>query len=69
MAELRKDPVSGDWVVSGYTKSKLSDTGDCPFCPGNEHLTPKTIREMKGPDGAVVGPMLCSNEPCFCHRG
>lgn len=65
MAELRKDPVSGDWVVSGYTKSKLSDTGDCPFCPGNEHLTPKTIREMKGPDGAWLVRCFAATSPVF----
>jgi UDPglucose--hexose-1-phosphate uridylyltransferase len=65
MAELRKDPVSGDWVVSGYTKSKLSDTGECPFCPGNEHLTPKTIREMKGPDGEWLVRCFSATSPVF----
>ena len=47
MAELRKDPVSGDWVISGYSKSKPSDTGECPFCPGNERLTPKQYEKLK----------------------
>ncbi len=51
MAELRKDPVSGNWVVIGYASAKSDAVGECPFCPGNEHLTPKTIREVRGPDG------------------
>ena len=65
MAELRKDPVSGDWVVSGYKKSKVSDTGDCPFCPGNEHLTPKTIREIKGRDGEWLVRCFPATSPVF----
>jgi len=65
MAELRKDPVSGDWVVSGYKTSKLSDAGECPFCPGNEHLTPKTIREIKGPDGEWAVRCFPATSPVF----
>ena len=47
MSELRKDPVSGSWVVVGYHTTKSSSTGICPFCPGNENLTPNPIREYK----------------------
>jgi UDPglucose--hexose-1-phosphate uridylyltransferase len=65
MAELRKDPVSGDWVVSGYKRSKVSGTGDCPFCPGNEHLTPATIREIKGQDGSWLVRCFPSTSPIF----
>ena len=65
MAELRKDPVSGDWVISGYSKSKPSDTGECPFCPGNERLTPKTIREIKGPDGEWLVRCFAATSPVF----
>ena len=65
MAELRKDPVSGDWVVTGYTRSKVSGTGECPFCPGNEHLTPKTIREIKGQDGAWLARCFPATSPIF----
>jgi UDPglucose--hexose-1-phosphate uridylyltransferase len=65
MAELRKDPVSGDWVVSGYKGTKISNTGDCPFCPGNEHLTPKTIREIKGSDGTWAVRCFAATNPIF----
>ncbi|WP_198017594.1 galactose-1-phosphate uridylyltransferase [Syntrophorhabdus aromaticivorans] len=65
MAELRKDPVSGDWVVSGYTSTRISSTGECPFCPGNEKLTPKTIREIKAPDGVWAVRCFPATSPIF----
>src|SRR3989304_5102481 len=46
MSELRKDPVSGAWVVIApeqepgvkLERLELPETpkGECPFCPGNE---------------------------------
>lgn len=50
MAELRRDSLSGNWVVVGYRTTKSGEAGLCPFCPGNESLTPITIREYKDPD-------------------
>jgi len=47
VAELRKDPLSGNWVVVGYGVTKSGEAGICPFCPGNESLTPSAIREYK----------------------
>lgn len=47
MAELRKDPISGNWVVSGYRYIHIDNRALCPFCPGNEDLTPPTIREIR----------------------
>jgi UDPglucose--hexose-1-phosphate uridylyltransferase len=52
MAELRKDPVAGNWIVTGHKGPESSSVGICPFCPGNEHLTPKAIREYKDVDGS-----------------
>lgn len=46
MAELRRDPLLGDWVVVGFEKTKTNIAGVCPFCPGNEAMTPPAIREM-----------------------
>lgn len=51
MAELRRDPSSGNWVVVGYEKKDVPPGGGCPFCPGNEHLTPPPIREVKDSKG------------------
>jgi UDPglucose--hexose-1-phosphate uridylyltransferase len=52
MAEFRRDPLLGDWVVVGFEKTKTNVVGVCPFCPGNESMTPPAIREMHGPDGS-----------------
>lgn len=54
MPELRKDPVTGRWVIISSDRSKLpSDFSRervvikggtfCPFCPGNETKTPSEI--------------------------
>jgi len=46
MAELRRHPISGDWVVVCPEKAGLlaDSPGDtCIYCPGSEHLTGKEI--------------------------
>ncbi len=65
MSELRKDPVSGSWVVVGYRTTKSSSTGICPFCPGNENLTPNTIREYKDSQGSWLVRCFPASNPIF----
>lgn len=51
MPRLRKDPVSGRWVIINDDAAKLDfvcaplkkSSKVCPFCPGNESQTPPTI--------------------------
>lgn len=54
MSELRKDPISGRWVIISVERGKrptdfISPSqkrkmgGFCPFCPGNEHTTTSEI--------------------------
>ena len=54
MPQLRQDPTTKEWVIIAAERSKRphdfkkaelatekpSYREDCPFCPGNEHLTP-----------------------------
>jgi UDPglucose--hexose-1-phosphate uridylyltransferase len=64
MPELRKDPISGRWVIISVERGKRPSDfgvrvspkkgGFCAFCEGNEHTTPKEIfafrPDGKGPD-------------------
>ncbi len=65
MAELRRDPVSSNWVVVGYSGIKSDSVGDCPFCPDNEHLTPKAIREIKDNEGKWLIRCFPASNPIF----
>jgi UDPglucose--hexose-1-phosphate uridylyltransferase len=61
MPQLRKDPITFEWVIiAGERKErpqdfpKIWDNGElpaydpkCPFCPGNEHLTPPEILTLR----------------------
>lgn len=65
MAELRKDPISGNWTVVGYQILKSNSVGACPFCPGNENLTPPTIREIKNEDNTWAVRCFPASNPIF----
>jgi len=53
LPELRKDPITGRWVIIATDRSKRpsdfvrespkQSAGFCPFCPGNEAKTPPEI--------------------------
>jgi len=61
-SELRKDPISGRWVIIAAERSKRPDDfrpakpaerprsvpAFCPFCPGNEAKTPPEILALAG---------------------
>ncbi len=62
MPELRYDPIRQYWVSiatergmrpSDFVKpvDELSGGGFCPFCPGNEHVTPPEVYALR-PDGS-----------------
>jgi UDPglucose--hexose-1-phosphate uridylyltransferase len=55
--ELRKDPATGKWVlVRPWARDRgESDPAACPFCPGNEHLTPPEIAAYRPPPGGANG--------------
>jgi UDPglucose--hexose-1-phosphate uridylyltransferase len=66
MSELRKDPVTGRWVIIstergkrpsdfGIQKAKTKE-GFCPFCPGNEDKTPPEIMAFRQDGGSRNGP-------------
>jgi UDPglucose--hexose-1-phosphate uridylyltransferase len=64
MPELRKDPVTGRWVIMATERSKRpmefriqrdeKSAGYCPFCPGNEDATPGEVLSISNGDGWSV---------------
>jgi len=67
MAELRKDPIVGRWVIvdtdhptkpGGYEYEQHIPKGVavCPFCYGNESLTPPEIEALRDPCTAPNTP-------------
>ena len=65
MSELRKDPVTGRWVIISTERRKrptdfrlesvtVNPDSSCPFCAGHEHMTPRELlaagRNGSGPD-------------------
>lgn len=62
MSELRQDILTGEWVIFAGNRMKrpydfvkksvpkTTDSTDCQFCPGNEHLTTEPVYQ-NGEDG------------------
>ena len=61
MPELRKDPVTGRWVIIATDRARrptdfirhtvVLKGGFCPFCPGNESKTPPEILAFRHGQG------------------
>ncbi len=67
MSELRKDPVTGRWVIISTERRKrptdfrlesvkITRDDSCPFCEGHEHMTPRELlahrRNGSGPNSS-----------------
>jgi UDPglucose--hexose-1-phosphate uridylyltransferase len=66
MSELRQDPTTLDWIIIAKERARRPDdfkrpdsaqrppvkhSPDCPFCGGNEHLTPRAKAVYKNGEG------------------
>lgn len=66
MSQLRKDPILGRWVIIAEERARrptdftplpeIPSKGACPFCEGNEHMTPKEIFAYRNPGSSPNGP-------------
>lgn len=66
MTEFRRDPLIRRWVVTGFAKSDRREDlipdpdknrqGPCPFCEGNEYLTPPENYAVRKAGSAANGP-------------
>ena len=71
MSEIRQNPITKDWTIIASERMRRPDEfreppshlhlgeyrPDCPFCPGNEKMTPEAI--LVFPGNLVRG---CSSE-------
>ena len=72
MAELRLDAFTRRWVITGKrpVMPDVHDTGGrCPFCPGNEQMTPPAIREFRDGSGAWLARVFHDRAPLFRVEG
>lgn len=56
MSELRKDPTRGQWVLVRPRRTVSPEGDECPFCPGNEALTPPEIAAYRKEGSAPNSP-------------
>ncbi len=66
MPELRKDPIVGRWVIISTERGKRpsdfepavksKEPKSCPFCPGNEAMTPPEIFSLRNNSSGANSP-------------
>src|SRR3989339_1155804 len=66
MSQLRKDPIIGRWVIIAEERARRPNDfvpppepvqkSACPFCEGNEHMTPAEIYALRKPNTAPNSP-------------
>ena len=84
MPAIRQDPTTKDWVIVASDRARrphdlrsprprsTSDSPDpaCPFCPGNEALTPPELLRSAAPDGAGWSVRVVANKfPVLARDG
>lgn len=66
MTELRRDPVTGGWLIVAPRRAALPHTPNqraCPFCPGQEASTPPEIARMESPAGQWAVRVVANKYP------
>jgi len=86
MPELRQDSITGNWVViatdrakrpENFTRADKEETAtntDCPFCYGNERVTPPEVMAYRAPDTKPDTPgwkvrIIPNKFPAFIPEG
>ncbi|MDO8804746.1 MAG: galactose-1-phosphate uridylyltransferase [Elusimicrobiota bacterium] len=78
MPEIRKDPVFGRWVIiaserglrpNEFRPGGAGDGHACPFCAGNEALTPPVIYSLPGPAGGWRLRVVRNKFPALTSEG
>lgn len=76
MPEIRKDPVFGRWVIIASDRSlrpnefrSSAEVHSCPFCAGNEELTPPAIYSLPGEGGSWRLRVVRNKYPALVSEG
>lgn len=72
MSELRLNPITRAWIVTGKRPpmpDALNSGSDCPFCPGNERFTPKPTQEILDRKGKWLARAFHDRAPLFRIEG
>ena len=79
MSELRKDPITGRWVIISTERRKrptdfrlesvhIAPDPACPFCEGHEQMTPRELfahrRNGSGPNSPGWDLRVVPNHVC-----
>ncbi|WP_229023096.1 galactose-1-phosphate uridylyltransferase [Actinomarinicola tropica] len=80
--ELRRNPLTGRWVTIASGRAirpqdfatrtlavEAERTGPCPFCPGNEELTPPALATYEGSTGGWLVRVVPNRYPAFDGDG
>ncbi len=67
--QLRKDPISMNWVVQEDGETTWPKLDGCPFCPGQEALTPQTLYSHADNRGAWQVRVIPHVRPLYRIEG
>lgn len=65
-SELRLDETAGTWVIVAPDRARRPHAdagGPCPFCPGNEALTPPELFRLDDPSGGWLVRVVANKFP------
>lgn len=75
MPTWASDPLAGRWVILAPERADrpmppvdAPDDEPCPFCPGNEHLTPPTVATVPRVGGGWQVRVVANRYPAVHHE-
>jgi UDPglucose--hexose-1-phosphate uridylyltransferase len=66
VTELRRDPATGDWLLIAPRRAALpraTGQDNCPFCPGNEAVTPPELARVQDDRGRWLVRVTANKYP------
>ena len=74
MSQFRRDPVTGEWNIIAEERSNRpyhfnhnAEAEKCPFCVGNEKMTPNEVTRINDKDGWSIR-VVPNKFPAVCQK-